>query len=1398
MKKFYKFLLALFLVTQPFLSQATHIVGADLTYRWVSGNTYEITLTAYRDCEGIPIQPTFRIDYSSLTCNVQNTLIVRLDGNPSEITPVCPTVPTTCAGGTQIGIQKYTYKGTVTLPSQCSDWTFSWRDCNRNRAITNLLDPQNQCLYIEATLNNLAFPQNSSPQFLQIPVSVLCLNQVNLISQGTIDTDGDQITYTLVNPRVSKFQTVNYKPGFSGTNPMSSSTGYALNTALGSIAVSPTLAEITVSAILVQEFRNGQLVGSVMRDMQILTRDCANDLPRISGIDGGNLTEVTICAGKQVCFDVLGSDANAGQILQMTWDPAFDTTYAKFQITANNTTRPKGRFCLDPPGAIPGKFIFTVTLKDNFCPIRGVTTKTFVINVNAGASILFAPSPINIPCNTTTTLAPTISGGVLPYRYLWTPGGETTPTVANKGDGTYTIRVTDAVGCQTSRSVRVQSGLLVDFTHDIVCTSQAVQFTDLTTSLTAVPSSQWTWSWNFGDPASGAANTSTLQNPTHVYATANDYNVTLTVNDGQGCQGTVTKRVRICGYPQPDFRKLDSCQAPKPLFFADYTRTQRCGILYYDVDYGDGNAQHVPMPQVVFSPPYIPVQGVPLFVNTYGAPGTYNVTLTATGENNCVRSVTKQVVVHPRPDLDVLETDYIFKCNRPDSLLNATFSGIHPPLSLLWTTGTQTTTPLTSGSSTTTISASGIHGATVTDAYGCYYSDGLIVTYPLAAAIEHSNYCETVDPIQFFDKSFTFWGIKNWAWDFGDGNTFNTTVAGSSNPSHVYGTNGVYNVSLAVTDQTDCVSEATIVFPFELPDNHFVVEPTPFCLGQGLVLESPRGNYIDSLIWSFGNGDSLWIYHDQSPPYEHHYKTRFSGVITEYIGRDVMDSVLIGTIKKLGYQGIYQYPSGAGSTFEVTLRMKYNKDSCARAYSKMIDIFPALDVVIDSIVGACAENQFEFYASQNNIAGPNNAVNSWHWEIFFDEFNYVTQTDGSVKLVLNRIKVTEAFTEDFVFNFTEGGNYYAQLTVRNADGCEVRLAEQGFSVVALPNPDFCFLYPCVSSQTQYFSFCGEYPEVVIDSLHWSFGDGNTANVNEPFNIYQAPGIYNVELEIFNTSFGCKNQINRDVEIFPRPIPDFTADPVCVGQAISFQDVSAAVPPEQLNLWTWNFGDGNLFSTGNAADRSPTHLYAEAGDYDVQLIVQSNTSGCTDTIVKKVSVHPNPVADFTFTENDLVRNRPILFTDLSTGAVKWKWFFGDGDSVINVDPLNRSVLHTYNSETQKYEIKQIVYNSFNCTDTLIKYIDLKVGIIVPNGFSPNGDGNNDGFSLIYKGIEKLYDFRVYNRWGEVVFDAGDDLKATWDGTFRGKDQPVGTYVYYVKARTLEQEDVVLSGNITLLR
>jgi gliding motility-associated-like protein len=114
------------------------------------------------------------------------------------------------------------------------------------------------------------------------------------------------------------------------------------------------------------------------------------------------------------------------------------------------------------------------------------------------------------------------------------------------------------------------------------------------------------------------------------------------------------------------------------------------------------------------------------------------------------------------------------------------------------------------------------------------------------------------------------------------------------------------------------------------------------------------------------------------------------------------------------------------------------------------------------------------------------------------------------------------------------------------------------------------------------------------------------------------------------------------------------------------------------------------------------------------------------------------------------------------------------------------------------IKQIAINEFECTDTLIKTLDLKIYLLLPNAFSPNGDLNNDGLSLIYKGIDELLEYRIYNRWGELVFDGENDLNAVWDGTYKGKEQPLGTYVYYVKAKDYHQEIITHSGKVTLIR
>jgi hypothetical protein len=133
---------------------ASHLVGADITYTCLGGNTYKFTLTVYRDCaSGALLEPTYNISYSSTSCGLQGTFTVaKIPGTGLEISPVCPTVPSTCTGGTSPGIQKFVYEGNVTLPKACSDWVFGFQECNRNSSINTISNPGNQCLYIEVSI----------------------------------------------------------------------------------------------------------------------------------------------------------------------------------------------------------------------------------------------------------------------------------------------------------------------------------------------------------------------------------------------------------------------------------------------------------------------------------------------------------------------------------------------------------------------------------------------------------------------------------------------------------------------------------------------------------------------------------------------------------------------------------------------------------------------------------------------------------------------------------------------------------------------------------------------------------------------------------------------------------------------------------------------------------------------------------------------------------------------------------------------------------------------------------------------------------------------------------------------------------------------------------------------
>jgi hypothetical protein len=286
-------------------AQASHAMGADLTYECLGGNTYRVRLSFYRDCIGIPAPANVYVSIRSASCN-QNLGVTAypIAGTGQEVTYLCPTATSTCNGGTFTGIQEWVYEGVVTLPMQCTDWTFSYSLCCRNAAITTITSPGSNTFYIYATLDNASSVCNSSPIFTNKPVPFTCLGQEFCFNHGAYDADGDSLVYSLVNPRQTATTNVSYIGPYNANNPLNSSPALQFNSATGDICFTPQQLQVTVMAVLVKEYRNGVLIGSVVRDIQVTVLNCNNDLPTLSGINGTNDFDMEVCANTPFCFDI--------------------------------------------------------------------------------------------------------------------------------------------------------------------------------------------------------------------------------------------------------------------------------------------------------------------------------------------------------------------------------------------------------------------------------------------------------------------------------------------------------------------------------------------------------------------------------------------------------------------------------------------------------------------------------------------------------------------------------------------------------------------------------------------------------------------------------------------------------------------------------------------------------------------------------------------------------------------------------------------------------------------------------------------------------------------------------------------------------------------------------------
>ncbi|MBP7497638.1 MAG: gliding motility-associated C-terminal domain-containing protein [Bacteroidales bacterium] len=382
-------ILGIILILNSLYSYSTHIAGADLTYKCLGGNDYLITFTFYRDCSGIEAPESVVINFSSSCYDSFEITLFPLDSTGVEVTPTCNEVVSSCRNGNLYGLQQFVYKG-QTILKPCVDWRISYYLCCRNYSHT-IKQPESTGMYIPATLNNKDFEYNSSPEFSNIPVTVICAEQTFCFNHGAIDADGDSLVYSLVTPYDKGPDAfpiyVLYGSGYSAEQPLPSTPPVTINRFTGDICMTPDYNIISPMAVLVEEYRNGIKIGSVIRDMQVNVITCSNLLPVVSGISADSLSfnttdtihTDTVCFGKKITLYIHSYDPDNGKIW-MKWNKGIPS--ADFSVY-NNPPYLSARFNWQPDALAlrNSAHCFTVTVGDDFCPYIGSQTFAFCIYV---------------------------------------------------------------------------------------------------------------------------------------------------------------------------------------------------------------------------------------------------------------------------------------------------------------------------------------------------------------------------------------------------------------------------------------------------------------------------------------------------------------------------------------------------------------------------------------------------------------------------------------------------------------------------------------------------------------------------------------------------------------------------------------------------------------------------------------------------------------------------------------------------------------------------------------------------------------------------------------------------------------------------------------------------------
>lgn len=1434
---------------------ASHFQGGNITYDCLGGNQYRITFTQFFDCGTYNVSQAGTTIPISITndCGLANPALTLTNTTPYlEVSQLCgASLPgSECSGGGQPGVFMAQWSAIVNLPGACNSWHFSYSTCCWN--VSNNAPSTPGQLYT-TSLNNTATVGgcDDSPIITGQQIPYICAGQTTTYSLGVSDPDGNNLQYQLVPALENAYPgtAMAYNPGFTGPAPIP---GMTINPATGLITVTPTVTGNYIIAVNINSYNAaGQLIGTIHHQFQIVVINCSNQVPQppaggLSSVTGANLTApnaITFCRGTNGCFNVVFTDANAANILTLTSNVAVAMPGATMTVAGTNPAT--ATICWNPTAASPANASITITAEDNACPIAGLNS--YNVDVTVGNCCL-PPTMSSTPsCTGGTGGTATAQGNGSPnYSYTWvnTGTGATVAThtgmagastITGLAPGTYQVTVIDATGCNTTGTVTVGTSPspTIAVTNATVCSGNPA-------TITATPSAGGgTYLWS-----TGATTNSITETP----GTTTTYNVTYTLS---GCSvsgsGTITvnptptvavNSETICNGETATITATPSITGGSYSWTGGLPATQSVSVTpstttSYTVTYTLTGCTATATSTITVNP--VPVLNVNSETICAGTSATLTAVPTVTGGTFTWGGgeTTASITVSPATTTSYTVDYTVGGCDA--TTVTSTVTVVNNPVAdfsptmVCQGTPTQFTDESTAGVDTWsydfddgtpidnnqnpihTYATDGIYNVTltvVTD--GCTGTATIPVTVNAmpAASFTSTPACPTSNTT--FDASASAipsGSITDFDWTF----TGATPASGTGmNTSTVYASGGTYTVELVVTSNQGCTDTMTqnIIIPYmPVPDFTFTEE----CEGNSTCFtdaSTVTGATITGWTWVWDDG--LPVGNTQNPC--HLYAaagtynvtlipTSSEGCTGPSVAYDVPvngNPVASFTVSNVcqsvaaafnntstGSPTVFDWTFDDGTpnssledpthsyatlgTYNVTLNVS-TAAGCSHSVTNPVTIYPQPTAGF-TFTSVC-EDVMTSFTSTSAVPAPG-AIATYSWNF----------GDAGTAAVANP---THQYAGD--------GNYNVTLTVTTADGCTDNITLPAASY-PLPELNFTPTDVCLGTATTYQNL-STIPSGSISTYNWDFGDGGTSAAVNPTYTYTAIGAYNVTLT-GTSNHGCVTTDVIVVNVHPNPVVAFSTDinaacsPLCV-QLTS----SSTIATGTIATLAWDYGDGTN-AAGTTVNKCYVNPDLSTDQYNITLTATSD-QGCVTTLTMPnyLTVYPIPVADFTAVPQTVSILTPqINFVNTSLGASTASWQFGDFDSSNVYNPM-----HEY-AEPGVYNVLLTVTSVNGCVDTISHPLEIlpEFLLYVPNAFTPDGDGKNDLFAPFIQGHDiDTYEWFVFNRWGDVIFESHFSTNM-WDGTHNGVKAKEDVYVWKIKVKDIAtKEKKEINGHVTLLR